>query len=321
MRVKVERGSEPLALFYYLLDPEKQVESDRPSLIRTESVKGLLICPTIPGGTAKDLARNFRHISKLNPSVRKTIAHYSISLPSEDNERVGRVEMQYISRALLSELGHGRSPYFGIEHHDTGHRHWHLAASTVSYDGSWVDDSYERHRIRKIEKALEVEFGLKQNQTRPATEIKNLSTGEYRLKRRTQKTVPKEKLWIALDDCIQRSSSLERFILELRVRYPEISIRLKKRNGKHVGISFKTDGIAFAGGSLGRAYSLNGLSLYHGINQEKTLKPFVDDLLALSDTECKDIYTELEKDVTEVSLSNLCIDSGRRKLTNPEMEA
>lgn len=321
MKVKVERGSEPLALFYYLFDPEKQPESDRRSLIQTESAKNLLICQTIPGGTAKDLARNFRRISKLNLSVRKTVAHYSISLPTEDDRRVGRVEMRYISQALLGELGHGRSPYFGIEHHDTGHRHWHLAASTVSYDGSWVDDSYERHRIRKIEKALEIEFGLKQSQTRPAIAIKNLSTGEYRLKRRTQKTVPKEKLWIAVDDCIQRSSSLERFILELRVRYPEISVHLKKKNGKHVGISFKTDGIAFAGGSLGRAYSLNGLSLYHGISQNKTLEPFIDELLALSDIECRNIHAEMERSPTKASLGNLCLDSERGKADGSQIEA
>lgn len=321
MRVKVARGSAPLPLFDYLFRPDKQIQASREQLQVTGSVQGLLIVQTIPGMTAKGLARNFGKISKLNPKVKKTVAHYSISLPGEDNEKVGKTEIRQISQALLDQLGHRRSPYVGIEHHDTDHRHWHLAASTVSYDGSWVDDSYERHRIRTVERALEVQFGLKQSPVQPASAIKNLSTGEYRLKRRTQKAVPKEKLWAAIDDCIQRSSSLERFIIELRVRHPDVSIRFKKKNGKHVGISFATDGIAFAGRSLGRAYSLHGLSLYHGINQNKTLVPFVDELLSLSDRECQDLHAALENRSDEVSLNTFSIDSGGRGIAKSQIEA
>ena len=297
LRIKVTRGSEPLRLFNYLLDPKKQ-GLERAALLTTGNVQSLIICRTVPGQTAQELARNFRQIAKLNSKVIKTVAHYSISLPVEDNARVESALMYEISRALLERLGHTRCPYFGVEHQDTNHRHWHLAASTVSYSGSWVDDAFERYRLRHIERELEIDFRLERVQPRPIAEVKNLSTGEYRLKRRSKKLLPKEKLWLALDECIAVSRSLERLTMELRVKYPEISIRLTEQHGKHVGISFKVDGIAFAGRSLGRAYSLKGLRRYHNIQHDHQHKVLLDEILTLTHQQCKALYDEMEREQT-----------------------
>ncbi|MFK8185188.1 MAG: relaxase/mobilization nuclease domain-containing protein [Phormidesmis sp.] len=283
-------------MFDYLFDPEKQSEAKKATLLTTGKIQNLIICQTIPGKSIQALARNFRKIAQLNPRVTKTIAHYSISLPKQDNERVKQAEMYEISRTLLERLGHTRCPYFGVEHHDTKHRHWHLAASTVSYSGAWISDSFERYRLRQIEHELEIDFGLKLTKTRPITETRNLSTGEYRLKKRTQKRLPKEKLWMALDQCIPLSSSLARLIMELRVKYPEISIQLREKQEKHVGISFAVEGIAFSGRKLGRAYSLNGLKRYHGIEHNDESKALLDEILLLTPEECRNLYNELERD-------------------------
>jgi Relaxase/Mobilisation nuclease domain len=294
LRLKVTRGSDPSGLFDYLLDPSKQTEAKRVELQATGTARDLILCATVPGQTSAQLALNFRRIARLNPNVCKTVAHYSVSLPEEDNGKVGLIEMRRISRMLLEQLGHGRSPYFAVEHHDTAHRHWHIAASTISYDGSWVDDSFERYRIRAIESTIEDSFSLKKTQNRPVQEIKNLSTGEYRLKRRTQKPVPKERLWAAIDDCTTRAKSLERFSLELRLKYPEISVHIKGDGDRPIGISFAIEGIAFSGRSLGRAYSLNGLRIYHGIEYVKSSKPFIEKIFNLSREECESLYLELE---------------------------
>jgi hypothetical protein len=305
LRLKVTRGSDHAGLFDYLLDPTKQTEEKRVELQATGKAKDLILCSTIPGQTSAQLALNFRRIARLNPTVQKTVAHYSVSLPTEDNDRVGTIEMRRISRMLLEQLGHGRSPYFAVEHHDTAHRHWHLAASTISYDGSWVDDSFERYRVRAIESAVEDSFSLKKTPKRPIQEIKNLSTGEYRLKRRTQELVPKEKLWAAIDDCIERARSLERFILELRLRYPEISVHIKGDADRPIGISFATEGIAFSGRSLGRAYSLNGLKIYHGIEYTESSKPLIDSISNLSKEECESLYSALETNIEKRPVSNV----------------
>lgn len=294
LRIKVTRGSEPLKLFDYLFDPKKQLKAAEIELLKTEDIQRIIICRTVPGHTTLALARNFRQVARLNSKVDKIVAHYSISLPVEDNARVNQVAMYEISRALLERIGHARCPYFGVEHHDTSHRHWHLAASTVSYSGEWVSDSFERYRLREIERGLETDFGLKLVPVKPVIEVKNLSTGEYRLKKRSEKLLPKEKLWLALDECIPLSQSLARLTMELRVKYPEISIRLTERQGRHVGISFEVEGVAFAGGRLGRAYSLDGLRRYHGIQHKADSKGLVDEILALPLAECKGLYQDIE---------------------------
>ena len=296
LRIKVTRGSEPLKLFGYLFDPKKQLEPQRNELLKTGRIQNLMICRTVPGCTVQELAHNFRQVAKLNSKVVKLVAHYSISLPVEDNLQVDRAAMYSISRTLLERLGHTRCPYFGIEHHDTKHRHWHLAASTVSYNGDWVDDTFERYRLRHLERELEADFELERVPHRPDAEVKNLSTGEYRLKRRSKRLLPKEKLWLALDECIARSRSLARLTMELRTQYPEISIRLTEQHGEHVGISFKVDGIAFAGRSLGRAYSLNGLRRYHDVQHDSKSKALLDEILTLTHQECKALYDDMERE-------------------------
>ena len=293
MRIKVTRGAQPIQLFNYLCNPEKQPIKDRPTLLDSEDISALIFCRSIPGTTTLQLARNFRRIAKLNSRVKKTIAHYSIALPNEDRNRVAIAEMILISRALLTKLGHYRCPYFGVEHHDTDHLHWHLAASTITYSGQWVDDSFDRYRLRTIERELEAAFSLKPSVIKPVGEVKNLSTGEYRLKKRTHRTLPKEKLWQALDTAIPVSKSLARLVMELRVHYPDISIQLKKLNGRHVGISFELDGVSFAGRRLGRAYSLAGLQRFHGIEHRDTSIELLDELLTLSHPECKALYEDM----------------------------
>ena len=296
LRVKATRGSEPTKLFNYLCSPEKQPQFNRNEILATGSVHCLIFCRTVPGDSVLELARNFRQIARLNLKVSKTVAHYSISLPHEDNSRVNQTVMQQISMALLERLGHARCPYFGVEHHDTKHRHWHLAASTINYSGEWISDSFDRYRLRKIESDLEIYFGLKQTPIRSAVEVRNLSTGEYRLKKRTKKLLPKEKLWRSLDECLPVSKSLARLVMELRVNHPEISVRLKEQQGQHVGISFEVDGVAFAGRKLGRAYSLNGLRRYHGVEHDDKSKALLDKILTLSHEECRALYEDIALD-------------------------
>ena len=296
MRVKAIRGSDPTKLFDYLCNPHKQHLHSQTQICTTRSVQAIIFCRSIPGNTTLELARNFRLVTQLNRKVAKTIAHYSISLPLEDNDKVGSIEMLKISLALLERLGHTRCPYFGVEHHDTRHRHWHIAASTITYSGEWVSDSFDRYRLRVIEQEIEAHFGLTRSPIRPVVDVKNLSTGEYRLKQRSKKLLPKEKLWLALDECIAVSRSLARLTMELRVKYPEISIRLTEKQGEHVGISFEVDGIAFAGRKLGRAYSLNGLRRYHGIQYDNQAKALLDKILSLTHEECRALYDDIERE-------------------------
>ena len=160
MLIKVIRGRDSGALCRYVLDPKKQKAQERSLVEKTGVVSPIVLCSTVPGQTVEQLAHNLQLIAKLNFEVQKTVAHYSISLHPNEASQVEKSQMSAISRATLDELGHSRCPYFCVEHHDADQKHWHLVASTVGYDGKWVDDSFDRNRLRVLESQLERRFQL-----------------------------------------------------------------------------------------------------------------------------------------------------------------
>ena len=301
MLIKVVRGSEPKALCRYVLDPRKQKAHERSAIGTTGVVSPIVFCTNMPGQTTEQLAHNLQLLAKLNPNVRKTIAHYSISLHPDEANQVERSRIEAISEAMLIDLGHSHCPYFGVEHHDADQKHWHLVAGTVGYDGKWVDDSFDRNRLRILEERLEGRFRLARSKERTAKPRKHLSTGEYRQKARTGEVLPKEKLWTAIDSCIEQGMSTERFVLSLRAKHPEISVQFREEGSQKVGISFGIDGAAFAGRKLGRTYSLQGLKAHYGV--EIAAVNSLDKVLALTSEQCQKIYLDLENSSVPVNLS------------------
>ena len=301
MLIKVIRGRDSGALCRYVLDPKKQKTQERSLVEKTGVVSPIVLCSTVPGQTVEQLAHNLQLIAKLNFEVQKTVAHYSISLHPDEASQVERSQMAAISRAMLDELGHSRCPYFGVEHHDADQKHWHLVTSTVGYDGKWVDDSFDRNRLRILEEQLEGRFQLARSKERASRGRKHLSTGEYRQKARTGEVLPKEKLWTAIDSCIEQGMSTERFVLSLRAKHPEISVQFREEGSQKVGISFGIDGTAFAGRKLGRTYSLQGLKEHYGM--EITAVRSLDRVLALTSEQCQKIYLDLENSSVPVNLS------------------
>ena len=302
MLIKVIRGCDSGALCRYVLDPKKQKAQERNTIEETGIVSSVVFCTTIPGRTIEQLASNLQLFAQLNARVQKTVAHYSISLHPDEANQVERSQMAAISRAMLDELGHSRCPYFGVEHHDADQKHWHLVTSTVGYDGKWVDDSFDRNRLRILRRAVSTE-----DSTSPAAKEKRLeqqkafTTGEYRQKARTGEVLPKEKLWTAIDSCIEQGMSTERFVLSLRAKHPEISVQFREEGSQKVGISFGIDGAAFAGRKLGRTYSLQGLKAHYGV--EITAVSSLDKVLALTSEQCQKIYLDLENNSVPVNLS------------------
>ena len=297
MLIKVIRGCDSGALCRYVLDPKKQKAQERDTIKETGVVSSVVFCTTMPGQTIEQLASNLQLFAQLNARVQKTVAHYSISLHPDEANQVERSQMVAISRAMLDELGHSRCPYFGVEHHDANQKHWHLIASTVGYDGKWVDDSFDRNRLRLLEEQLENRFQLARSREKSVRDKRYLSTGEYRQKARTGEVLPKEKLWEALDSCLEQGMSIERFVLSLRAKHPEISVKFREEGSQKVGVSFGIDGVAFAGRKLGRAYSLQGLKAHYGI--ETVVPSALDRVLALSSEQCQQIYADLEKGSTQ----------------------
>lgn len=296
MIIKVIRGSSAYGLCRYVLDPRKQLPTQQAIALETDSAQPFLLCAGMPGQKAHDFARNLNTVAQLNRRVQKTVAHYSISLPTSDRAQVSHMMMVAMTKSLLYQMGHARCPYFAVEHHDANQKHWHVVVSAVTYGGDWVDGRFDRYRLRTVEAQLEQQFQLTPSGQRPVAEVQNLSASEYRLKEATGQVLPKEKLWAAIDSCLGEDQSLARFILKLKARFPEVSVQLRSHNGRKVGISFGIDGRAFAGRHLGRAYSLNGLQRYQQIRVEPDKQPkLLDDILSMDTEQCQLLYQQWQR--------------------------
>jgi hypothetical protein len=186
--------------------------------------------------------------------------------------------MAAVTRRLLAEMGHERCAYFAVQHHDQEHKrgvqHWHIVAATVNTANEWIDDSFSKLRLRKVERSLENRFGLVSMPDRPTIHIKNLTTGESRQKSRTGELLPKEKLWAAIDAATADKPTMA--LLVTRLKAEDIDVQLWRSGDRYTGISFGIDGSAFAGRRLGRAYSFEGLQKYQSIHydadQDSTLQ-------------------------------------------------
>lgn len=283
MLIKVTKGSDPFKLASYLLREDKQKDDKKPE-IDTNMV----------GANALELAEEFRFSHSLNPRVKQTMAHYSVSLAPE--ERVQPDTRAAISRRILAETGHTDCQYMSVEHHDQSHKndvqHWHIATSYVNLKGEHIEDDFIRVRLRGIERSLEQEFGLTPTQVKPEKERKNLTTGEYRLKERTGRNPPKEKLWSEIDQAASDQPSMS--LLVARLRSQDISVKLRKQENQISGISYEMDGVAFPGYKLGKAYSFNGLKKHLGVNYLPEQDQRIKELIQMSPQENKQRVKEHE---------------------------
>lgn len=290
MMIKVTKGTDSSKLVRYVLDRKKQ---KHPDIEYRESINAT----NLIGSSPEQLTHELNQVTSLNSRVKRIAVHYSISLPP--GEVVSPAQITDISKGLLVCMGHQQCPYFAVQHHDQEDRnnvhHWHIVTVAVDAGGQWVDDSYNYYRLQQIVQALERHFNLKKLLRRPRQERKNLTTGEYRSKRQTGKTPPKEKLWNAIDQATKQAASLPALLLRLKANYPDISLKLHPPKGQIKGISYGIDGIAFAGYKLGAAYSFGGLQKHLGLSYDPTRhKDLLRQIEATSSEECLKLLTTIQ---------------------------
>jgi len=299
MRVKPTKSSDAHALCAYVLDVEKQPSSQPP-------IAEAILASNMPGQTVEQLARELEWSAEVprRKPVQKVVAHYSVSLTP--GEQLTPKQIGAVSRQLLAEMGHERCSYFAVQHHDQEHKHgvqhWHVVAATVNTANEWVNDSFTKLRLQKVERSLEDRFGLVACPTRPVIEQKNLTTGEARRKERTGEVLPKEKLWAAIDAATADKPTMALMVTRLKAQ--GVDVQLRHKGDRYTGISFGMDGSAFAGRRLGRAYSFEGLQKYYLIDYDNTAQDStLQQVVSASPAECQqklDDYNEYQRTLREL---------------------
>ncbi len=142
-------------LLYCLNDKEQEANEEQKMRNRAE----VLLFHKC-GGNEKELIQQFNEVRRLNPNLAKPVLHITLSLAEED--KWDRQKLMEMSEACAKEMGFGNNQWVAILHHDTKHRHLHIVANRIGFDGHTVSDSNSYRRIADYCRKIEQQYGLKQ---------------------------------------------------------------------------------------------------------------------------------------------------------------
>lgn len=292
MRIVVDRGSNAGAISGYLHRQDKREagkEQDDP-----------VFHTNMFGRNALERTEELRFSADLNQRVEKTYVHYKVSFPPGENPDIEA--KKGIVDDLLEARGHGQNcQFFAVEHYEKVEKHnvhhLHVLASSVRLDGSWVDDSFERVKLKQIERDIELKQGLQYCPPREKGDRNSDPIREWKLREKLQtegKTLIKDDLRGEIDAAATDYPSMPLLVARLKAEGIEVRVSEFKDSGK--GISYKAEGRAFRGRQLGDRYSFNGLQDYAGVDYQ----PARDDAMLrqineMSAEDCKALLTQLEQ--------------------------
>ncbi len=261
---KIITGSSFDGLFEYLFKDGKEAE-----IIGGDRV---LLEPN-----ATELASQFDWIASTRPTTKKPVKHLSIGFAPADGEVDDSTKLA-ISEAIVNKLGYTNNQWVAIAHgrndpgHDWQHHHDHLhiVINGIDFNGDRVSDSFDKTRLEKILRELEVEHKLTKvvsshqcNRQRPKTNQLQRYQRECRKHPNTAPEIPvMAKLEAAIDFASQDRPTMTSFIgrmqqLGIDVR-PYISDKGRKRMSYRLG-DFKVRGSKLHNGSFPKLLSERGI--------------------------------------------------------------
>jgi hypothetical protein len=209
----------------------------------------------IYGEEPRDLAHQFRAVSNGNEHAQNVVWHTSLSF--SDSDHLTKDQMVEAAEKFLNKAGFSKenNQYLIVQHHDTAHKHIHICANRVGYDGTCVSDSYSKSNTVKWSKELENELNLTKVRDRHIE--KNIARdkvpGMESAKKQIQRGIdqylsqPGEKSFSSMSEALKKNGI-------------EAKVCKHLQTGKEYGISFKIGDLALKGSELGKNYAFKALA-------------------------------------------------------------
>jgi len=175
-------------------------------------------------GNKKELASQFKDVSKLSKRVEKPVLHIAIRLAP--NESLSREQWMEIAQKVAKEMGVQDNQYLVIQHRDTQEEHIHIVANRVGFDGKAASTSNNFYKMDRLLRDLEKQYQLEQ----VLSPKQFLPKEQQRLPRMDRR---KEHMKEDIKNCIKQS-----------IRYPQFEQQMQKLGYSVIkgrGISFIDD--------------------------------------------------------------------------------
>ncbi|MBE9465505.1 relaxase/mobilization nuclease domain-containing protein [Dyadobacter subterraneus] len=240
---------------------DKQLTAKQISELGPKDVRGELVyiqnlaLQKLPDGRfdINNLSKQFLDNSGKNRRLTKFIWHQSFSFAPGENP--GNDKITQIAMEFAKDFGFEDNQMAVFLHTDKAHRHFHIAANRINYNGKNTADHFNNYaRVGKFCRKMELELGL---QITPEMHL----TAENKDKPRQTADQALLKLKNTIDSILPNVSTMQQLSTELQKQGVKTFIKR--------GVTFinTKNGMKVKGSDIGREYSFANLEKRLGVIQ------------------------------------------------------
>ena len=208
----------------------------------------------------KDMVQDFKDQTLLNPRLKNTVGHISLSFSPKDAPRMTDALMTQIAKEYMQKMGITDTQYLLVRHLDQPHPHCHLVYNRVGNNGQTISDENIKIRNAKVCRELTEKYGL------------YLAPGKDDVRRERLREPDKTRYEIhdAIKGCLSKCKS--RNDLEGKLKEQGVNVRYKYcgNTDRKQGVLFSKNGFEFSGSKIDRAFSFTKLDNQFNHIQQQT---------------------------------------------------
>ena len=208
----------------------------------------------------KDMVQDFKDQTMLNPRLKNTVGHISLSFSPKDAPRMTDALMTQIAKEYMQKMGITDTQYLLVRHLDQPHPHCHLVYNRVGNNGQTISDRNIKIRNAKVCRELTEKYGL------------YLAPGKDDVRRERLREPDKTRyeIYDAIKGCLPKCKNWNE--LEGKLKEQGINVRYKYcgNTDRKQGILFSKNGFEFSGSKIDRAFSFTKLDQHFTHVQQQT---------------------------------------------------
>ena len=208
----------------------------------------------------KDMVQDFKDQTLLNPRLKNTVGHISLSFSPKDAPRMTDALMTQIAKEYMQKMGITDTQYLLVRHLDQPHPHCHLVYNRVGNNGQTISDRNIKIRNAKVCRELTEKYGL------------YLAPGKDDVRRERLREPDKTRyeIYDAIKRCLPRCAGWKG--LEKQLEKQGIGVRYKYcgNTDRKQGVLFSKNGFEFSGSKIDRAFSFTKLDNRFNHIQQQT---------------------------------------------------
>ena len=208
----------------------------------------------------KDMVQDFKDQTLLNPRLKNTVGHISLSFSPKDAPKMTDALMTQIAKEYMQKMGITDTQYLLARHLDQPHPHCHLVYNRVGNNGQTISDKNIKIRNAKVCRELTEKYGL------------YLAPGKDDVRREQLREPDKTRYEIhdAIKGCLPKCKSWNE--LEGKLKEQGIGVRYKYcgLTDRKQGVLFSKNGFEFSGSKIDRAFSFTKLDNRFNHIQQQT---------------------------------------------------